>query len=147
MAYYARPSGLTQAFNAIAGWLASLGLMPSKTVKLEVKGRKSGQPRTAAVNWVDHEGQRYLVAPRGNTEWSRNVKAAGGEAVILRRGRKPVRLEEVPVEQRAPIIKTYLGENAMVTKREFGVEPDAELAVFEGIAERHPVFRIVEREG
>jgi deazaflavin-dependent oxidoreductase (nitroreductase family) len=145
--YYDRPSGLTKAFNGLFSWLASVGLAPSKTVKLEVKGRRTGEPRTVAVNWVEHEGQRYLVAPRGNTEWSRNVKAAGGEAVIVRRGRKPVRLEELPVEQRAPIIKTYLGENALVTKREFGVEPDDELSVFEGIAERHPVFRIVEGEG
>ena len=147
MSFYSRPSGLTKAFNGFVSWLASLGLMPSKTVKLEVRGRRTGEPRTVAVNWVEHEGQRYLVAPRGNTEWSRNVKAAGGEAAILRRGRKPVRLEEVPVEQRAPIIKAYLGENAMVTKREFGVEPDDELSVFEGIAPKHPVFRIVEAAG
>ncbi len=144
MTFYAKPTALTQAFNRFVGWLASLGVMPSKTVTLEAKGRRSGETRSAAVNWVEHEGQRYLVAPRGETEWVRNVRAAGGEAVMRRRDRQQVRLEEVPVEQRAAIIKTYLGENAMATQRQFGVDPKAELSAFEAIAERHPVFRITE---
>ena len=51
-------------------------------------------------------------------------------------------LEEIPVDQRAPIIKAYLKKTAMVTKREFGIEPDAPIEEFERIADRHPVFRI-----
>ena len=91
---------------------------------------------------MEHDGQRYLVAPRGNTEWVRNVKAAGGEAILKRRKAERVRLEEVPVEQRAPIIKSYLKKTALVTKREFGIEPEAPLEQFEKIADRHPAFRI-----
>jgi len=143
MSVYHKPSGPVKLMNGFFGRLASIGLMPKDTVLLQVKGRRSGQTRSVAVTWIEHEGQRYLVAPRGNTEWVRNVKAAGGEAILKHRKSQPVRLEEVPVEQRAPIIKSYLKRTAMVTKREFGMEPDAPIEEFEKIAPRHPVFRVV----
>ena len=142
MTVYHKPSGPVKLMNSIIGRLASIGLVPMSTVMLQVKGRRSGQTRSTAVSWIEHEGQRYLVAPRGNTEWVRNVKAADGEAVLKSRKTESVRLEEVPVEQRAPIIKTYLKKTAMVTKREFGLDPDAPMEEFEKIAPHHPVFRI-----
>lgn len=132
----------TQMMNRITSWLASLGLMPSKTVTLEVRGRRSGQMRSTVINWVEQDGQRYIVSPRGEAEWVRNVRAADGEAVIRRQGRQSVRLEELPVEQRAPILKAYLGENTWSTRQHFEVDPKAELTEFAGIAARHPVFRI-----
>ena len=92
MTFYHRPTRLTQLLNRTMGWLASLGLTPSDTVTLEVKGRRSGAVRSAVVTWVEHEGTRYLVSPRGESEWVRNVRAAGGEAEIRRRGRRSVRL-------------------------------------------------------
>ncbi len=144
MTFYRRPMVLTQAFNRITGWFATLGLMPSKTVTLEVRGRRSGQIRSSVINWVEQDGQRYFVSARGEAEWVRNVRAAAGEAVIRRRGRQSVRLEELTAEQRAPILKAYLGENAMTTRQHFGVDPKAELSEFEAIAAKHPVFRIKE---
>jgi deazaflavin-dependent oxidoreductase (nitroreductase family) len=142
MTRYNKPSGPVKLMNAIIGRLAAMGMIPGDTVQLQVKGRRSGQMRSNSVTWVEHDGQRYLVAPRGNTEWVRNVQAAGGEAVIKRRKAEKVRLEEIPLEQRAPIIKAYLKKTAMVTKREFGLDPDAPIEEFEKIAPRHPVFRI-----
>jgi deazaflavin-dependent oxidoreductase (nitroreductase family) len=142
MTMYHKPSPLVKAMNSVFGHLASWGLIPGDTALLQVKGRRSGQTRSNAVTWVEHDGQRYLVAPRGNTEWVRNVRAAGGEAILKRRKIERVRLEEVPVEQRAPIIKSYLKKTALVTKREFGIDPEAPLEEFEKIADRHPVFRI-----
>ncbi len=146
MRFYRKPTTLDRAINRFMSWLASIGLTPSKTVTLEVKGRRSGQVRSTVVNWVEREGERYFVSPRGDAEWVRNVRAAGGEAVIRRRSREEVRLEEVASEQRAPILKAYLGENAMTTRKHFGVDPKAELSVFEEIADKHPVFRIVTSE-
>lgn len=143
MSHYDRPSPLTRALNRFVGRLAALGLMPSKTVTLEVRGRRSGETRSSTINWVEREGQRYFVSTRGESEWVRNVRAAAGEAVIRHRGRQQARLEEVPAEERAPIIKQYLGENVMSTRRHFGLDPKADLAQFEAIASRHPVFRIV----
>ncbi len=140
---YRRPTKLTRTMNRIVSWLASRGLMPSDTITLEVKGRRSGMIRSNVVTWVERDEERYLVSPRGETEWVRNVRAAGGEAVIRRRERQKVRLEEVPAEQRAPIIKAYLKKTAKATQQHFGVDPKAEIEEYEGIAARHPVFRIV----
>jgi deazaflavin-dependent oxidoreductase (nitroreductase family) len=142
MTMYHKPSGLVKAMNSLVGRLASWGLIPGGTALLQVKGRRSGQTRSTAVTWVEHDGQRYLVAPRGNTEWVRNVKAAGGEAVLKHGKSDAVRLEELPVEQRAPLIQAYLKKTARVTKREFGIEPDAPIEEFQRIAPDHPVFRI-----
>ena len=142
MTMYHKPSGLVKAMNSLVGRLASWGLIPGGTALLQVKGRRSGQTRSTAVTWVEHEGRRYLVAPRGNTEWVRNVKAAGGEAVLKHGKSDAVRLEELPVEQRAPLIQAYLKKTARVTKREFGIEPDAPIEEFQRIAPDHPVFRI-----
>jgi deazaflavin-dependent oxidoreductase (nitroreductase family) len=142
--FYKRPGALVKASNGLFGWLGAHGIGPKKTVQLEVPGRKTGQMRAVAVNLVEFDGQRYLVAPRGNTEWSRNARAAG--RAVIRRGKpEEVSLTEVPVAERAPIIQKYLRENAIVTRREFGVDPKAPLEVFEGIAEKHPVFRITPR--
>ena len=143
MTFYRRPTKLTLMMNRFVSWLASLGFTPRDTVTLEAKGRSSGRVRSNPVTWVEHDGQRYLVSPRGEAEWVRNVRAAGGEAVIHHRGRQTVRLEEVPAEERAPIIKAYLKKTAKATQQHFGVEPQAEIGEFEGIAARHPVFRIV----
>ena len=146
MTFYRRPTKVTQTFNRFMSWLASRGLMPSDTVTLEVKGRRSGMVRSNVVTWVKQDGERYLVSPRGESEWVRNVRAADGEAVIRHRGRQSVRLEEVPAEERAPIIKAYLAKTAMATRAHFGVDPKAEIEEFEAIAARHPVFRIVMTE-
>ena len=108
MTFYRRPTKLTQMMNGALGWLASLGLTPSHMITLEVKGRRSGQTRSTVMNLVGYEGARYAVSPRGESEWVRNVRAAAGAATIRHRGRRSVRLEEVPSVQRAPILKKYL---------------------------------------
>jgi deazaflavin-dependent oxidoreductase (nitroreductase family) len=141
-AYYAKPSGMTQLMNRVISILASLGWTPGNTVTLEVAGRKTGEPRSTVVNSVEVDDERYLVAPRGETEWVRNVRAAGGEAVIRHGKRARVKLEELPVSERAPIIAAYLPKNAIATKKHFGVEPDAPIEEFERVAADHPVFRI-----
>src|SRR5919197_4683003 len=100
---------------------------------LTVPGRKSGQPRTVPVNVLDVGGERYLVAPRGNTDWARNLRAAG-EGELRRRGRRErFRASEVPVEQRQPLIDAYLERWGNVTRSLFEQLPDPA---------DHPVFRI-----
>ena len=143
MTSYRRPTKLTQMMNGFISWLASLGLTPSNAVTLEVRGRRSGQVRSTAVIWVEHEVEHYLVSPRGESEWVRNVRAAGGDPVIRHRGRRKVHLEEVPAQQRAPILQTYLRKTASMTRQLFELDPKANIDEFERIAARHPVFRIV----
>ena len=142
MTIYHRPSKLTQLSNRVMSWFASMGLLPSRMLTLEVKGRRSGQVRATVVNTVEFEVQRYLVSPRGEAEWVRNVRAARGQAIIRHGKRKAVRLEEMPSGETAAIIKAYLKENAMATKGHFGIAPDSPIEEFERIAPRHPVFRI-----
>ena len=141
---YHKPSTLTRWMNRTLSWVASLGLTPSDTVAIKVRGRKSGKLRANVVTTVDVDGQRYLVSPRGNSEWVRNARAAGGEASLKHGRSKPVRLVEVPDAQRAPIIRSYLKKMPGMVRREFGVEAEAPDADIERIAPDHPVFRIVD---
>lgn len=142
--FYARPSGFIKWMNGVMGALGARGIGPKKMAKLEIKGRKSGLVRSVAVNLLNFDGQRYLVAPRGETEWVRNARAAG-EAVIRRGKSETVTLTEIPVGERAQIIQAYLRENAWATQREFGIDPKAPINEFEAIADKHPVFLITPR--
>src|SRR5512145_3048120 len=90
MTVYHKPSSLAKFMNSIFGFFAGMGLTSGKNVMIEVKGRRSGQARSVPVNIVEYEGARYLVAPRGETEWVRNVRAAGGQAVFRHGRRAPV---------------------------------------------------------
>jgi deazaflavin-dependent oxidoreductase (nitroreductase family) len=142
--YYNKPTGLTKFINTTLRQFASIGLSPRDTVAVQVRGRKSGKMRSNVVTYVEHDGARYLVAPRGTTEWVRNVRAAGGEASLKHGRAKPVRLVEVPEPERAPIIRSYLKKMPAMVRREFGVEADSPDADIQRIAPNHPVFRIVD---
>ena len=149
-----RPTRAGRLINRAWTWTAGAGLTPDSwpgeprggTIALETKGRRSGAPREHVVTWVDVDGARYLVSMLGErSDWVRNARAAGGEAWIRHGGRKPVRLEEVPVEQRAPILKVYLKRTRISTQEHLGgIAVDAPLEEFARIAPGHPVFRIVE---
>jgi deazaflavin-dependent oxidoreductase (nitroreductase family) len=81
---YKPPSAIEKAFNRIFGYMAGLGLAPSFIYLLEVKGRKSGKTYSTAVNLLESNGKRFLVAPRGYTQWVKNAEASG--EVTLKRG-------------------------------------------------------------
>jgi len=149
-----RPTRAGRLINRAWTWTAGAGLTPDSwpgeprggTIALETKGRRSGAPREHVVTWVDVDCARYLVSMLGErSDWVRNARAAGGEAWIRHGGRKPVRLEEVPADQCAPILKAYLKRTRMATQEHLGgIDVDAPLEEFARIAPRHPVFRIVE---
>src|SRR6185437_310705 len=95
-ARYLRPGRFTQhVFNPAIVGLTRLGVSVRGSRELRVRGRKSGEWRRNPVNLLEHEGERFLVAPRGRTEWVRNLEAAGtGE---LRVGRRTEQFRGVPV--------------------------------------------------
>jgi len=147
-----RPTRAGRQLNAAWSWLVSTGVLPEKwpgepvcgPASLEVVGRRSGKPRTNMVTWVEYDGGRYFVSMLGaDSDWVRNIRAAGGEAVLRRRGRNSVRLEQVPVEKRAPIIRAWYQRTWQSTLHHIGLEPNADIAEFERIAPRHPVYPIV----
>jgi len=145
-AYYHKPGAFARAFNGLFTWLFKRGIGAKNNVTIEVIGRKSGQPRSTAVNIVEYEGDRYLVAPRGNTEWVRNVRAASGKATLHHGKPEQVALIDIPASETAAILQKYLGENAMSTKASFGIDPKSPIEKFQEIADRHPVFKIMPRE-
>jgi hypothetical protein len=125
-----------------AAWSA-LGLPSSGMVELELTGRKTGKLVRLAVVVASLAGDEYLVSMLGECAWVRNARA-DPDATIVKFRRRPVRLEEVPVGERAPIIRAYL-RVAPGGRPHIGLGPDATLAACERVAANHPVFRIAER--
>ena len=129
--------------RAAAAQYAAGFLSPRQAVTLEVTGRRSGKLIACPVVVADLEGERYLVAMLGSeANWVRNVRAANGLAVIHRGAREAVRLEEVEVTRRAPILRRYLAL-APGARAHFPVDRHAPLEEFEAIADRYPVFHVV----
>lgn len=113
-----------------------------RDVALDVRGRSTGNTVSLPVVMADHAGAWYLVSMLGeNAGWVRTVRAAAGTAVIRRGLAHPVTLREVPVGERAPILRRYL-DIAPGARPHVPVPRDAPVAEFERIAAEFPVFRI-----
>lgn len=142
-----RPNRLARVLNGAWARLAALGIAPERMSTLDVEGRRTHRTVSFPVVVADHQGERYLVSMLGDrTNWVRNVRAAGGDAVLRHRHFEQVRLEEVAVDARAPILKRYL-ECAPGARAHIPVDKDAGLADFERVASAYPVFRIVASTG
>jgi hypothetical protein len=145
---YRPPRRSIARVNRAVAWLAARGLTPKDTVALEVPGRRTGRRRRSAVVWAEHDGARYLVSLAGEAEWVRNVRGAHNKATIRRGRARQVELIEVPIEQRAPILKAYLSKRAFSkssaheAREFFGVSPNASLEELAAIADHYPVFQI-----
>lgn len=143
--HYQSPDWFTRnVFNRIVFGATRLGVSVWGSRILEVRGRKSGEPRRTPVNLLTFEGARYLVAPRGHTQWVRNLRAAGGEGDLLRgRRREPFKATEVADADKEQILRAYLRRWKWEVGQFFGgVGPDSEAAELGRIAPDHPVFRI-----
>jgi deazaflavin-dependent oxidoreductase (nitroreductase family) len=113
---------------------------------LEVRGRKSGTPRRTPVNLLEVDGRQYLVAPRGEGQWVKNVRADGGRlALILGRRRDERVAQELSEDEKSPIIRAYLRRWKMEVGVFFdGVTADSDDAELRRIAPDHPVFVLSE---
>ena len=141
-----RPNWVARILDRGTTALSARGVGPDYLVTLEVPGRRSGRivrlPLVVAV--VD--GERYLVAMLGeDTNWVRNVRVAGGEVALCRGRREEVRLEEVALDRRAPVLKAYL-KRAPNARAHVPIDEDAPLAEFERVANRFPAFRVAPRD-
>ncbi len=138
-----RPNALARRLNSAQARLSALGVLPALVVALETRGRRSGRAYLVPLVVAQVGTERYLVSMLGeNADWVRNVRASAG-AAVLRHGRtEKVRLEDVPVSRRAPILKAYL-QRAPGARPHFDLSRDAPLAEFAKVAARYPVFRIV----
>lgn len=137
-----RPNGLAKFLNRGWAFVHSLGVAPNYMVTLEVVGRQSGKPIRFPLVMIVINGERYLVSMLGaEANWVRNLRAAGGQARLHHGRTEAVRLTEVDVSQRAPILKTYL-RYAPGARPHIPLSKDAPLAEFENIAAHYPVFRV-----
>jgi hypothetical protein len=137
-----RPTRLGKVVNRFTAWMSARGLTPPVLLTLQVKGRNSGRRISTVLVPVTYDGQRYLVSMLGEgSEWVRNVRAADGEAFIVRRRASPVLLSEILPSERAPILKAY-AQVATSGRHHLAVPYTAPLSEFETIAADYPVFRI-----
>ncbi|MBI4480132.1 MAG: nitroreductase family deazaflavin-dependent oxidoreductase [Acidobacteria bacterium] len=137
-----RPNWIARILNRASATIASSGVTSNYMETLEVTGRKSGRTFSLPVVLAVVDGERYLVSMLGdNVQWVQNVRATGGRAVLRSGGREEVELEEVPVGQRAPILKAYL-QRAPGARPHVPVNKDAALAEFEKIAAAFPLFHV-----
>ena len=138
-----RPNWVARVLDRGTAAIYARGVSPDYLVTLEVPGRRSGRIIRFPLVMVVVEGERYLVSMLGEgTNWVRNVRSAGGDAVLRHGRREEVHLqEEVEPERRAPVLKAYLGR-APNARAHVPVGKDAPLAEFERVAPRFPVFRV-----
>ena len=138
-----RPNALARVLNRGAAAVFARGVAPNYLVTLELTGRRSGRTISLPLVMTVRDRERYLVSNHGaDVAWVQNVKAAAGRAV-LRHGRtEHVRLEEIAIEKRAPVVKAHL-RRAPGARPHIPVDKDAPLEEFEAIATRIPVFRVL----
>src|SRR6266498_2439986 len=138
-----RPNRLARLLNRISAIQFSAGILaPNHWVTLEVPGRRTGRLISFPLVVADYEGERYLVAMLGqNVNWVRNVRAAGGRAVLRHGRREAVRLDEVEPGARAPILRRYLAL-APGARAHIPVDRLAPLEELDRVAAQIPVFRV-----
>lgn len=143
-ARYLEPDWFTRrVFNPLMGRMTKLGLSMWGSRVLSVPGRTSGIARTTPVNVLTLGDVRYLVAPRGEAQWVKNVRVAGGCTLSVGRRREQVRLVEVADAEKPEILRSYLLRWKWEVGQFFeGVGPDATDEQLLAIAPGYPVFRL-----
>jgi len=141
---YVRPGWFTKhVFNPVVALLTRAGVSVWGSRELRVRGRKSGEWRTTPVNLLNYEGDRYLVAPRGVTQWVRNLRAVGEGELRVGRRTERFRATELPDEEKPSILRAYLKRwKAEVGVFFGGVGADSSEEELRRISPDHPVFRI-----
>ncbi len=142
--HYRAPSWFDRKLmNPLIAGLTRLGISFWGSRILEVRGRKSGEPRRNPVNPLALRGGRYLVAPRGHTQWVRNLRAAGQGELLLGSRREHFTAAEVADANKEEVLRAYLRRWKWEAGQFFdGVGPESPSDEFTRIATDHPVFRI-----
>ena len=144
MAYYRKPGWFTNhVFNPTVQGLTRMGVSVWGSRILRVRGRSSGEWRSQPVNLLTFEGKRYLVAPRGLTQWVRNIRVSGEGELLLGSKVERFRAVEIPDAEKLPILRAYL----KIWKAEVGVffqgvDANSSEENLRRIAPDHPVFRV-----
>lgn len=143
--HYRKPGWFTKhVFNRAVAVLTRLGISVWGSRVLEVRGRTSGEPRRVPVNLLSFNGEHYLVSPRGEGQWVRNVRAGGGRLdLLLGRRREHWTAKELTDDQKPDVLRAYLRRWKTEVGVFFdGVSGDSSPEEVARIAPRHPVFRL-----
>lgn len=132
----------SQAVNQFIGRLIKLGLPLFGAHELAVRGRKSGEWRTAPVNPVSVKGATYLVAPRGETDWVRNLRVAGEGELRRRRRSNAFKATELPDVDKPDVLRVYLQKWGWQVRQIVDVSADSTPGELLEAAPGLPVFRI-----
>jgi deazaflavin-dependent oxidoreductase (nitroreductase family) len=145
--HYQRPGWFTtNVFNRIVAGMTRLGISVYGSRVLEVRGRKSGEWRATPVNLLSHDGEDYLVAPRGHTQWVKNLRASGEGRLRVGRRTQPFTAVELPDDEKPPLLRAYLRKWKFEVGAFFGgVVADSADDELRRIAPDHPVFRLNRR--
>ena len=141
---YLAPGWFTRhVFNRTIRRLTLMGVGILGSRELRVVGRTSGQVRTTVVNELEVDGQRYLVAPRGATQWVRNVRAAGGGELRIGRRVEAFRAVELADDEReVAVLQAYVARWRWEVGQFFaGIDVD-DPAALAGVARGYPVFAL-----
>lgn len=140
---YVRPGRGTLIFNGIVAGLTRIGVSVWGSRVLAVRGRASGEWRTVPVNLLTIGSERYLVAPRGVTQWVRNIRAAGGGELRVGRRVEEFRVVELADGEKPPVLREYLRRWKFEVGVFFdGVDASASDEQLLAIAPGYPVFRL-----
>jgi deazaflavin-dependent oxidoreductase (nitroreductase family) len=140
---FLEPKPIEKIFNRAFGYLVGLGIGPGYVFLLQVRGRKSGRVYETPVNVLDVEGKRYLVAPRGRTQWVRNAEATGEITLKKGRSRESFRLRPIPDGEKPAPLKLYLERFVTAVQRYFSVKAGAAPEAFLEVAPNYPVFELL----
>jgi deazaflavin-dependent oxidoreductase (nitroreductase family) len=139
------PNATERWFNRLFGAAVALGVGPSYSYLLEVRGRTSGRTYATPISLLVLDGRRYVVAPRGHTQWVRNALAA--RTVTLRRGRRrdEFGVRALTTEETPAVLRAYLDRFTRAVQRYFPVPAGSSLDAFRPLVERYPAFELVPR--
>lgn len=130
-------------FNRLVAALTKLGVSVAGSRVLEVRGRKSGEWRRTPVNLLTYDGCRYLVSPRGHTQWVRNMRVSGEGRLVVGRRTEEFTATEVGDDEKPPLLRAYLEKWKWEVGVFFdGVGPESSDDELRRIARDHPAFRI-----
>ncbi|MCC6958973.1 MAG: nitroreductase family deazaflavin-dependent oxidoreductase [Dehalococcoidia bacterium] len=148
MPEYRKPGAMIRVMNSAIGVAIKLGLSPQGGQLLTVRGRKSGKPMSTPVNPMTFNGNEYLVAPRGDCHWTRNLRVAGTAQLRLGRKRRTVRVDhELAEAEKPPVLLEYLRRWSGVTKAHFGITwPNPTAEEVERVCARTPMFQLTKPE-
>jgi deazaflavin-dependent oxidoreductase (nitroreductase family) len=144
MAQYQKPPTLMAKIvnPALMFAIQKLGFRGNGLAVLAVKGRKTGRVNKVPVNPVGFDGEMYLVSPRGNAQWVRNIRAAGDAELSLGRQTQHITVTEIPDDEKLPILREYVTRFYSMVGSIMGVGKNATDEQLLAIAADHPVFRI-----